>query len=73
MSIVYRTPGGWFGNDPGFLPSNPKAGNVVVDSKHIAPALAWLSRRARIISTHGEAGYPNSDAVGVVIQYEVRR
>lgn len=71
--ITYRIPGGWYGNEPGFLPAYPAVGNVTVDAKRIAAALAWLSRRAKVIATKGVAEYPNREAVGILIDYRLKQ
>ena len=67
--IVYGIPGGWYGNDPGYLADDPFVGNVTVDPARADSALAWLRKRAVILSTRLTA-----DAnPGLFVQYLLRR
>lgn len=49
--IFYDCPGAWRGNSPGSFESNPRIGNMVIDPKLTVQALAFLRRRAEIVST----------------------
>ena len=64
--IVNKIPGGWYGNDAGFLTLSPKRGIVIVDAKEIVKALAWLKKRANIVDTaiQGDGG--------LMIRYDLR-
>ena len=49
--ITKNIPGGWYGNDAGFISASPKQGNVVIDAGKAVAAIKWLSRRAVITGT----------------------
>jgi len=68
QSIVFGIPGGWYGNDPGFLDHDPKMGNVAVAPDRIADAVTWLRKRARIVSTC----ISRDINPGISITYELR-
>ena len=68
-AITHRIPGGWYGNDPGFVLDDPDRGNVVVDPGRIAPAVRWLAKRAEILGT---AIAEHCGGPGVAIDYRYR-
>ena len=65
--IVHRIPGGWYGNDPGVFPSDPRKGVVSVDPSKLVNAITWLRRRATITET-------SIDAYGaILLKYRIGR
>jgi hypothetical protein len=67
-NVTYEIPGGWYGNEAGFLEADPFRGNVTVELEKIADALAWLKRRADIVRVIPERG----TAAGVTLDYRLR-
>jgi hypothetical protein len=67
-SIVHGIPGGWYGNDAGFIKVNPGFGVVVVDGGRLDAALRWIGKRATILSV-GPSRDPNP---GYQIEYRLK-
>jgi hypothetical protein len=67
-SIVHSIPGGWYGNDPGSTPGDPKAGTVVVDPSRSADAIYWLIRyrRVKLVAVR------QMDDGGILLSYQRR-
>jgi len=69
MNIVNSIPGGWYGNEPGFLATDPGCGNVCIAPERLHVALQWIMRRATVLSV--EAGHYQDK--GFDIQYRLKR
>ena len=67
--IVYRIPGGLYGNDPGWKQDDLNYGNVVIDVRFIQDAIKWLSRRANI---HNFITNPNGETNSIGIHYTLK-
>jgi hypothetical protein len=67
-NVTYEIPGGWYGNEAGFLEADPFRGNVTVDADRLWDALRWIRRRAQIVRVMQGAYRDN----GITIDYRLR-